>query len=121
MDDSLRSVKLVMQIDKKSCRGQTGWVSYNNERALRFAEAMISEIKAEMGRQDLSSRALGRLLGKSSQYMSTRLDGGNPRTGERVPLGVGDMSAIADALGLPLVTLVERAERVVDTPTEKGA
>lgn len=67
-----------------------------------------------MGRRDLSSRGLGRLIDKSSQYMSTRLDGGNPRTGERVPLGVGDLAAIADALGISLTDLVERAERAAD-------
>ncbi|WP_017883499.1 hypothetical protein [Leucobacter sp. UCD-THU] len=88
----------------------------NTDRSRRFADALISEIKAEMGRRDLSSRGLGRLIDKSSQYMSTRLDGGNPRTGERVPLGVGDLAAIADALGLSLTDLVERAERAASAP-----
>ncbi|WP_157834194.1 hypothetical protein [Leucobacter sp. PH1c] len=86
----------------------------NTDRSRRFADALISEIKAEMGRRDLSSRGLGRLINKSSQYMSTRLDGGNPRTGERVPLGVGDLAAIAEALGLSLTELVDRAERAAD-------
>jgi hypothetical protein len=77
-----------------------------------FAAALVSEIKAEMGRQSLSSRGLGRLIGKSSQYMSDRLDGGNVKTGRRVVLNVWDISAIAKALGLTEVELITRAENV---------
>ena len=92
-----------------------------NEFAERFSDALVSEIKAEMGRQSLSSRALGRLISKSSQYMSDRLDGGNVKTGRRVVLNVWDISAIAKALGLSEVELVARAEgvalgRVVHAP-----
>lgn len=82
------------------------------EFAERFSDALVSEIKAEMGRQSLSSRALGRLIGKSSQYMSDRLDGGNVKTGRRVILNVWDISSIAKALGLSEVELVSRAESV---------
>lgn len=80
--------------------------------AALFSDALISEIKAEMGRQSLSSRALGRLIGKSSQYMSDRLDGGNSKTGRRVILNVWDVSAITTALGISYVELVKRAEHV---------
>ena len=82
------------------------------EYAERFSDALVSEIKAEMGRQSLSSRALGRLIGKSSQYMSDRLDGGNVKTGRRVILNVWDISSIAKALGLSEVELIQRAEAV---------
>lgn len=82
------------------------------EFAERFSDALVSEIKAEMGRQSLSSRALGRLIGKSSQYMSDRLDGGNVKTGRRVILNVWDISAIGKALGLSEIELVTRAENV---------
>ncbi len=78
----------------------------------RFSDALVSEIKAEMGRQDLSSRALGRKIGATSQYMSARLDGGNPRTGERVILNVRDLAEIASALGLTYMDLIKRAENV---------
>lgn len=78
----------------------------------RFSNALVSEIKAEMGRQDLSSRGLGRLIGKSSQYMSDRLDGGSPKTGRRVVLTVQDLAAIADALGLDTYELTLRAHEV---------
>ncbi|MCA0380418.1 MAG: hypothetical protein LCH36_13475 [Actinobacteria bacterium] len=93
----------------------------DQEQAQRISDAMVLEIKAEMGRRDLSSRALGRLIGKSSQYMSTRLDGGNPRTGERVALGIGDLAAIAAALDLRLGELVTRAEYAAGQSDELAA
>ena len=83
----------------------------------RLADALVLEIKAEMGRQDLSSRALGRMIGESSQYMSTRLDSGNPRTGERVTLNVRDLYAIASALNVEPLELMSRAQRVADGET----
>jgi hypothetical protein len=83
-----------------------------DELANRFSDAMVSEIKAEMGRQDLSSRALARLIGSNPQFVSSRLDGGNPRTGERVILNIRDIVVIAKALGLDYVDLITRAENV---------
>lgn len=77
-----------------------------------FSDALVSEIKAEMGRQDLSSRALGRLIGKSSQYMSDRLDGGSPKTGRRVVLNVSDLASISEALGIRTADLTLRAHQV---------
>lgn len=74
-----------------------------------FSDALVLEVKAEMGRQDLSSRALGRLIGKSSQYMSDRLDGGSAKTGRRVLLSVQDLAAIAEALGMRPSDLTVRA------------
>lgn len=82
------------------------------EFAERFSDALVSEVKAEMGRQSLSSRALGRLIGRSSQYMSDRLDGGNTKTGRRVILNVWDISAISGALGISEVELIQRADNV---------
>jgi hypothetical protein len=75
----------------------------------QFSDALVSEIKAEMGRRGLSSRKLGAMIGESSQYMSMRLDGGNPRTGERVLLSVRDLAAVADALGMRPSDLTFRA------------
>lgn len=77
--------------------------------AARFSDALVLQIKAEMGRRDMSTRALARKIGESSQYMSMRLDGGNPRTGIRVPLTVRDLAAIASALGLEPNDLIVRA------------
>jgi len=79
-----------------------------------FSEALVSEIKAEMGRRDLSSRGLGRLIQKSSQYMSDRLDGGNSKTGKRVTLTITDLLAIAQALELEPTDLIVRAQRAIE-------
>ena len=81
----------------------------DNDYAQRLSDALVSEIKAEMGRRDLSSRALGRLINKSSQYMSDRLDGGNSKTGKRVVLNINDLYAIAEALELDAADLMTRA------------
>jgi hypothetical protein len=83
------------------------------EKAL-FSEALVSEIKSEMGRRGLlSSRALGRLIGASSQYVSMRLDGGNPRTGKRVDLTIPDLVDICAALEVDAVDLITRARKAV--------
>lgn len=84
----------------------------DNDYPQRFADAIVSEVKAEMGRRNLSSRALGRLIGKSSQYMSDRLDGGNSKTGKRVVLNVSDLYVIADAIGIDAADLTARADRI---------
>jgi len=77
----------------------------------RVADQLVVEIKAAMARSGIrSSRALAREIGETSQYVSMRLDGGNPRTGERVPLNVRDLAAIAQALELAPHELVRRAE-----------
>lgn len=84
----------------------------DEELAKRFSDAVVSEIKAEMGRQDLSSRGLAKLIGSNPQFISSRLDGGNPRTGERVILNIRDIIVIASALGIPWAELMTRAENV---------
>ena len=82
----------------------------------RLSDALVSEIKAEMGRRGVSSsRALGRLIDRNSQYMSMRLDGGNPKTGERVVLNVQDIAAIGSALNVHPAELVRRAKDVADS------
>lgn len=86
----------------------------DNDYSQRLSDALVSEIKAEMGRRDLSSRALGRLIGKSSQYMSDRLDGGNSKTGKRVVLNINDLYAIAGALGLGAPELMSRAAEIAE-------
>ncbi|MFW6776116.1 helix-turn-helix domain-containing protein [Nocardioides sp. CPCC 205120] len=85
--------------------------------AARFSDALVSEIKAEAGRRDLSSRALGRLIGKSSAYMSDRLDGGSSKTGKRVTLTVRDLAAICSALEVDPADLVRRAREAADAGT----
>ncbi len=81
----------------------------NREQQEHFNEALVLEIKAEMGRRGLSSRALGRLIGESSQYMSMRFDGGNPKTGKRVPLSIPDAASIASVFDMEVEELLARA------------
>lgn len=82
----------------------------SDDQARQTADAVVVEIKAELGRRGMSSRALGRLIGKSSQYMSDRLDGGSSKTGKRVTLNLWDLSAIARALDLSEIDLMSRVE-----------
>ncbi len=83
----------------------------------RLTDALVAEIKAQMGRRGVSSsRALADLIGANSQWMSQRLDGGN-RRGERVPLTVSDLSRIAAVLDVDPVVLLERA-RIEAGPVE---
>ena len=100
-----------MHIDKNPCSRHDYAMTFD-DLAARFTESLIAAIKAEMGRQGLmSSRALGRAIGRSSQYISDRLDGGSSKTGKRVQLNAADISQIAHALGLTELELIERAEQ----------
>ncbi len=81
----------------------------------RFSDVLISEIKAEMGRRDLSLRGLASLMGVNPQYVSSRLGGGNPRTGKRVELTISDLAALADAMGLDPIDLVRRAREIAES------
>lgn len=87
--------------------------SLGQEHQALLNETLISEIKAEMGRRGLSSRGLGRLIGKSSQYVSWRLDGGNPVTGKRTMLTIWDIVAIASALDMEPDQLLRRAQEAL--------
>lgn len=75
----------------------------------RFNDALVSEIKAEMGRRDLSARGLAALIGVNPQYVTSRVAGGNPRTGKRVDITVADLETIAGALDLDALELMNRA------------
>jgi len=115
MDDESCSVKHIMRLDEKSCSTAESSL-VDNDYSQRLADALVSEIKAEMGRRGLSSRKLGALIGESSQYMSMRLDGGNPRTGERVVLNVRDLYAISSAMDIDPTDLMTRAESLASDP-----
>lgn len=75
----------------------------------RVSAALVSEIKAEMGRRDLSARGLAALMGENPQYVTSRIGAGNPRTGKRVEINVADLSVIAGALDLDPRDLLNRA------------
>lgn len=91
----------------------------NREQLDEFAAALVLEIKAEMGRRDLSSRGLGKEIGRSSQYVSSRLDGGNPTTGKRVALTVSDVASIASAFGMEPYELMANAQEAMTRKSAK--
>lgn len=89
----------------------------------RFRSALISEIKAEMGRRDLTNSGLASLIGESKQYVGSRLGSGNPHTKKRVEINVSDLYVIAGALELDPRDLLARAlpeATVTSAPTEAG-
>ena len=81
----------------------------DSEYLTRVSVALVSEIKAEMGRRDLSYTGLAVLLGQHKQYVTSRLGAGNPRTGKRVEVNIMDLYAIAGALEIDVTELLDRA------------
>ncbi|WP_300680679.1 helix-turn-helix transcriptional regulator [Nocardioides sp.] len=78
----------------------------------RFEAALVMEIKAARARRGItSSRELAELLGENPQWVSNRLDGGNPRTGKRVAISVTDLMRIAEVLEMQPVDLIKAAEK----------
>jgi transcriptional regulator with XRE-family HTH domain len=61
-----------------------------------------SEIRAEMGRQQLSGRKLAERMGRSPNWVSLKTSGASG-------LGVDDLEAVAKALGLLPDELIRRA------------
>jgi len=104
-----------------SCARLSGMTGLDPEYLQRFSDALVSEIKAEMGRRDLSSRALGRLIDRPSSYMSDRLDGGSRKTGKRVILHVKDLALIAHALDQDPAELLARSRAAVEREDELAA
>jgi hypothetical protein len=86
----------------------------NDERPYRLSDAFVSEIKAEMGRQDITPGALARMIGVNKQYVSSRLTTGNPHTGKRVLLSLPDVIKVAEVLNLDLRELLDRAEAAAE-------
>lgn len=82
----------------------------------RFSAALVSEIKADMGRRELSFRGLAALLGENPQYVTSRLGAGNPRTGKRVEMTVADLLVIASALGTTPNKMLDRAKLAAGRP-----
>jgi hypothetical protein len=76
----------------------------------RFSAALVEEIKALRSRRGIpSSRQLGELLGEDPQWVSNRLDGGNPRTGKRVAMTTTDIVRIAGVLNTSVTDLMDAA------------
>lgn len=79
-----------------------------SERESLLTEGLVAKINAARAAAGYaSSRELARELGWSSQYISDRLDGGNPRTGRRKALTALDLAQLAQALDLDPVELMK--------------
>jgi transcriptional regulator with XRE-family HTH domain len=77
----------------------------NDEQAAAFMKALGAEIRSWRGRRNLSREELARRAGISATTMG--------RIEREGPVDVSHTWAIADVLGIPLATLVERAEHAV--------
>lgn len=69
-----------------------------------LADLVAREIRAEMGRQHISTAKLARLIGRGEMYVRRRVDP-VPNT-ERVILRLDDVEAIAVALNVPVALLL---------------
>lgn len=74
-----------------------------------LSDALVTVIRARRDTLGISSREIARRIGANAQYVSSRIDGGNPRTGSLIPLDVRDLAAFAGALDLTLGELLELA------------
>lgn len=64
-----------------------------------LSQAVLAEIRAEMGRQQKSGRAVAEAMGVTHIYLSRRLTG-------KVPLTLADLDRIATALSVPATTFL---------------
>lgn len=72
-----------------------------------FGDALVGEIKAEMGRQNIGSvRALAELLGTNNVYWNDRL---NKKPGQRTPITMPDLARLSAVLHVEPQELVGRA------------
>jgi transcriptional regulator with XRE-family HTH domain len=66
-----------------------------------LTEAVLGEIRAEMGRQQKTGRAVAEAMGVTHVYVSRRLSG-------KVPLSLADLDRFAAALSVPAIDLIPR-------------
>lgn len=67
-----------------------------------YNDRVAAEVRAELGRQQMSQLMLAALLGVSQSYVSRRLHG-------EAPFSTTDLERIADALRVPIETFLARA------------
>ena len=85
-----------------------------------FADAVVRAIRTEMRVQRVRSvRALAEMSGLRIGAVRARMNG-NVRTGQKVPVNVRDLAAIAAALGTSPSALLVRAEAILAQETSAG-
>lgn len=74
---------------------------------MALTESVAANIRAELDRQGISFRELGRRLNKPISYVSTRL-GENQNA---VPIRLEELEEIAGALGVPVARFLPAGEQ----------
>lgn len=85
-------------------------MTYDDFTPQALSDALVEVIREERDRRGFSSREIARRMGANAQYVSSRIDGGNPRTGDLVPITVLDAAAFAHTLDLTLGELLKLAQ-----------
>lgn len=84
-----------------------------------FARALVAEIKAEMGRQEIPSvNALAHRMGVNRAKLNERLN--RSRNGTRAKMTMEDVRQIAEVLNIEPAELVRRAYVASHTPPPPG-
>jgi transcriptional regulator with XRE-family HTH domain len=65
---------------------------------------VVAELRAEMGRQELTNSAMAEKIGVSDMWVGRRIRG-------VIPMTIADLTLFADALDVPVSRLVDAAER----------
>lgn len=68
---------------------------------------VAAEVRAELGRQGMSQLQLAEKLGWPQPRLWRRLSTGDATP---VPFSVGELTAVADALGVPVTTFLPQAQ-----------
>lgn len=89
-----------------------GVKSPDDSDALAFSAAVATEIRAEMGRQHMSVRALARAVGTDHVKLNNRLNK-EPRSGRPIPFGTLELWKVCHALNISVRELVDRATEAV--------
>lgn len=83
-------------------------------RAQPFRQVLAAEVRAHLARQQLSGRALARLIGESPTWAARRLSGSTA-------MDADDLERIADVLGISLSELLADAARRADDGVVTGS
>ncbi len=78
-----------------------------------LTELVASEIRAWMGREEITRRELARRLHTTHTWVTTRIRG-------EVPIDLNDLQRIAEALGVPWMELLPKTSPVRPIPPTDG-
>lgn len=70
-----------------------------SERTATLSALVAAEVRAVLGRQDVTRSELGRRMGENAQWVSSRLTG-------QTPINLNDLQRMADALDVRVIDLL---------------